>query len=126
MVSLLRSGQQAWDVLAHAHDYKYIKPDDCSEGELDQLAAIFDTMTDWAGISGDLLYQSQQRDAQRSLSGLLEDAEQIGFAIFGGTRRMLLTGGVEPPSSWYRAVIYVVRKESYPRKDNISLRVTWG
>jgi hypothetical protein len=67
-----------------------------------------------------------QRDAQRSLKGLLGEAEQIGFAVFGGKRRMLLTGGVKPPDSWYRSVIYVVRKEKLPEKDNISLRVTWG
>lgn len=126
MLSLLRSGQQLWDVLTHSHDYKYIKPDDCSEDELDALASIFDAMTDWADISGDLLYLSQQRDAHRSLGGLLEDAEQLGFGVFGGKRRMLLTGGVEPPSPWYRAIIYVVRNAKLPKKDSILMRVTWG
>jgi hypothetical protein len=62
VLSLLRSCEQVWNVLTHAHDHKYIKPDDCSEDGSDQLASIFDTMTDWADISRDLIYLSQQRE----------------------------------------------------------------
>lgn len=126
-LSLLQTGEQVWNVIADSHDYQFIKPSGCSEEELDDLARISDALTDWGDISGDLLDQTQQRDAQRSLSSLLEDVHQMGFALFGGKRRMLVSGDVEAvPGSWYRAVIYVVRRTNLPDKRNISLRITWG
>lgn len=106
----LSSGLDIWNVVSEVAQYQFGQPSNCTEVELDELAGIFDQIKDGGEISGDLFSMVHQRDVQRGLGELLQQAREAGFELFGCRRMMLLKGGASSaPTPWARAIINALR-----------------
>jgi hypothetical protein len=95
----MKTGRDLWPVLSGCLGWlEHVEPDDCTEEEQDLIDGAVQTFRDWSDISGDIEFsRSSVRDAQRSITAVLEDLAEKKFALYAGTKNNFpLTGGPSP------------------------------
>lgn len=110
VLSYMNTGRDLWPILSQAHAFGFSDPEDCTDDESDLILTALETFKEWgeaSDIVGDSL--TQVRGAQRSISCLLEELKAKGVAVYAGTKRNLITGGVTPTAPWNAAVLKVIR-----------------
>ncbi|MFC1440151.1 hypothetical protein ABUW04_18005 [Streptacidiphilus sp. N1-10] len=109
----MQTGRDLWPILSGALAWITDEPDECTEEEEDLIDGAVQDLTDWLEISG-AVEESRAglRDAQRSVTSILDGLHTGGFDFYAGIRHDLATGGVLPPSPFRIAVFKVVRATS--------------
>jgi hypothetical protein len=111
----LQDGSDVWDVVSASQAYRFagLADDNGTDDELDLTAEFLQQATDWGEISGDVAASGPVaiRDAKRSLAAALTGLTERGLVVYGGRRRLLLTGGVGPPTIWHEAVLQIFRAD---------------
>ncbi|MFD0068359.1 hypothetical protein [Streptomyces sp. NPDC127574] len=95
--SYMKTGRDLWPILSNCHGWlDTIEPDDCTDDEQDLIDEAVQSFRDWSEISLDVeVSRSGVRDAQRSITDLLEELKGKGLILFAGTKEnQPFAGGV--------------------------------
>ncbi|WP_234044836.1 hypothetical protein [Streptomyces adelaidensis] len=95
----MKTGRDLWPVLSGCLGWlPHEEPDDCTDEEQDLIDSAIQTFQDWSDISGDIEFsRSSVRDAQRSITAILEDLAEMKLALYAATAGDYpLTGGSSP------------------------------
>ncbi|MFJ3300078.1 hypothetical protein [Streptomyces bacillaris] len=84
----MKTGRDLWPILSNCHGwFDTIEPDDCTDDEQDLIDEAVQSFRDWSEISLDVeVSRSGVRDAQRSITALLEELKDRGLTLFAGTK----------------------------------------
>jgi hypothetical protein len=118
-LTLLASGRAVWEVIADAHSFRRGSLLDDSDPETSDLADEFlDDATEW-GEASQVIADSVRsiRQAEREFAEWLDRLAQRGLVVYGGRRRLMLRGGLGPPSYWWEAMLQVVRVSDLAAQD---------
>ncbi|MGW0545698.1 hypothetical protein [Streptomyces altiplanensis] len=87
-LSYMKTGRDLWPILSNCHGWlDTIEPDDCTDDEQDLIDEAVQSFRDWSEISLDVeVSRSGVRDAQRSITALLEELKGKGLTLFAGTK----------------------------------------
>ncbi|MFF7975394.1 hypothetical protein [Streptomyces sp. NPDC007905] len=95
----METGRDLWPILSGCLGWlPHEEPDDCTDEEQDLIDSAVQSFRDWSDISGDIEFsRSSVRDAQRSLTAILEELTEKGLALYAGAKdNYPLTGGPSP------------------------------
>ncbi|MEU5121196.1 hypothetical protein [Streptomyces asoensis] len=84
----VKTGRELWPILSGCLGWlEHDEPEDCTDEEQDLIDGAIQTFRDWSEISLDVeVSRSGVRDAQRSLTAILEELKDKGLALYAGTR----------------------------------------
>lgn len=95
-----KTGRDLWPILSGCLGWLgHEEPDDCTDEEQDLIDGAVQSLRDWSDISDDVeaVSRAAVRDAQRSLTAILDELKEKGFALYAGTvDNYPLTGGPSP------------------------------
>lgn len=113
LLSPMESGRDLWPILCTSVAWLPEEPKGCSDKEEDLIDETFQTITDWLEIS-DSIQESRTgvRDAQRSISSVLDELRVGGFQLYAGIRQDVISGGIGAPTNVNTAILRVVRATS--------------
>lgn len=85
-LSQMRTGRDLWPILSSSHGWlPHIEPDDCTDDEQDLIDSVIQSLHDWSDISLDVeISRPSVRDAQRSITAMLEELEEQGMTLYAG------------------------------------------
>ncbi|MER5972492.1 hypothetical protein ABT112_22615 [Streptomyces sp. NPDC002055] len=95
----MKTGRDLWPILSGCLGWlPHEEPDDCTDEEQDLIDSAVQSFRDWSDISGDIEFsRSSVRDAQRSLTAILEELADKGLALYAGAKdNYPLTEGPSP------------------------------
>ncbi|MGW0867817.1 hypothetical protein [Streptomyces sp. NPDC002611] len=95
----MKTGRDLWPILSGCLGWlPHEEPDDCTDEEQDLIDSAVQSFRDWSDISGDIEFsRSSVRDAQRSITAILEELAEMGFALYSAAKdNYPLTGGPSP------------------------------
>ncbi|MEU3251071.1 hypothetical protein [Streptomyces sp. NPDC006997] len=95
----MKTGRDLWQILSGCLGWlPHEEPDDCTDDEQDLIDSAIQSFQDWSDISSDIEFsRSLVRDAQRSITAILEELAERKFALFAATADDYpLTGGPTP------------------------------
>ncbi|MFC8829016.1 hypothetical protein ACFT9I_27125 [Streptomyces sp. NPDC057137] len=95
----MKTGRDLWPILSGCMGWlPHEEPDDCTDDEQDLIDSAVQAFQDWSDISGDIeSSRSSVRDAQRSITAILEDLSEKKLAVYAATTDDYpLTGGPSP------------------------------
>ncbi|QKW54952.1 hypothetical protein HUT08_32905 [Streptomyces buecherae] len=95
----MKTGRDLWPILSGCLGWlPHEEPDDCTDEEQDLIDGAVQSFRDWSDISGDIEFsRSSVRDAQRSITAILEELAEKGLALYSSTKDDYpLTGGSSP------------------------------
>jgi hypothetical protein len=95
----MKTGRDLWPVLSGCLGWlPHEEPDDCTDDEQDLIDSAIQSFRDWSDISSDIEFsRSSVRDAQRSITAILEELAEKKLALFAATTdNYPLTGGPSP------------------------------
>ncbi|GAA3894265.1 hypothetical protein GCM10023084_53870 [Streptomyces lacrimifluminis] len=95
----MKTGRDLWPVLSGCLGWlPHEEPDDCTDDEQDLIDSAIQSFQDWSDISSDIEFsRSSVRDAQRSITAILEELAEKKLALFAATAdNYPLTGGPSP------------------------------
>lgn len=112
----LTSGFQVWHLISGAHQWNLF-PLSGSQGEDREDAAdqFLETVKDWGELASELDSLTQIREAQRSISGLLEDLWAVNLYAWGRRLVRTISGGVLPDGKYVVAELIVLAAEDVPK-----------
>lgn len=112
-LSLMKTGRDLWPILSSCVGwFEHAEPDDCTDEEQDLIDGAIQSFRDWSEISSDIDFsRSSVRDAQRSITAVLEDLAEKKFALFAGTKHNHPFGGGPSPLLGSFAVFKVTRMD---------------
>ncbi|WP_327402350.1 hypothetical protein OG194_20925 [Streptomyces sp. NBC_01288] len=99
LLSHVKSGRDLWPILSGCLGwFEHVEPDDCTDEEQDVIDGAIQTLRDWSDISGDIEFsRSSVRDAQRSITAILEELAEKGLALYAGAAdNYPFSGGPSP------------------------------
>ncbi|WP_431774559.1 hypothetical protein [Streptomyces cucumeris] len=85
----VKTGRDLWPILSGCLGWlEHDEPEDCTDEEQDLIDGAVQSFRDWSEISDDVeaVSRAAVRDAQRSLTDLLEELKDKGLALYAGTR----------------------------------------
>ncbi|MEU0966500.1 hypothetical protein ABZ357_14210 [Streptomyces sp. NPDC005917] len=88
-LSCMKTGRELWPILSGCLGwFEHVEPDDCTDEEQDLIDSAVQTLRDWSDISSDLEdSRASVRDAQRSITAVLEEISERGLALYAGVKR---------------------------------------
>ncbi|WP_327313337.1 hypothetical protein [Streptomyces sp. NBC_01235] len=95
----MKTGRDLWPILSGCLGWlPHEEPDDCTDEEQDLIDSAVQSFRDWSDISGDIEFnRSSVRDAQRSITAILDELAEKGFTLYSATKdNYPLTGGPSP------------------------------
>ncbi|WP_418959139.1 hypothetical protein [Streptomyces tritici] len=95
----VKTGRDLWPILSGCLGWlPHDEPDDCTDEEQDLIDGAVQAFQDWSDISSDIEFsRSAVRDAQRSITAILDDLARNGLALYAGSKGDYpLTGGPSP------------------------------
>ncbi|WP_319283802.1 hypothetical protein [Streptomyces ipomoeae] len=95
----MKTGRDLWPILSGCLGWlPHEEPDDCTDEEQDLIDSAVQAFQDWSDVSGDIEFsRSSVRDAQRSITAILEELAEKKLALFAATKDDYpLTGGPSP------------------------------
>lgn len=95
----MKTGRDLWPILSGCLGWlPHEEPDDCTDEEQDLIDGAVQSFRDWSDISGDIEFnRSSVRDAQRSITAILEELAEKKLALYAATTdNYPLTGGPSP------------------------------
>ncbi|MEU5046839.1 hypothetical protein [Streptomyces griseorubiginosus] len=95
----IKTGRDLWPILSGCLGWlPHEEPDDCTDEEQDLIDSAIQSFQDWSDISGDIEFsRSSVRDAQRSITSILEELAEKRLALFAATKNDYpLNGGPSP------------------------------
>ncbi|MGW9044028.1 hypothetical protein ACWGQL_15920 [Streptomyces lydicus] len=95
----VKTGRDLWPILSGCLGWlDHVEPDDCTDEEQDLIDGAIQAFRDWSDISSDIEFsRSSVRDAQRSITAILDELAQRGLALYAGSKENYpLTGGSSP------------------------------
>jgi hypothetical protein len=95
----IKTGRDLWPILSGCLGWlPHEEPDDCTDEEQDLIDGAVQSFRDWSDISGDIEFsRSSVRDAQRSITAILEELADNGLTLYSATvDDYPLTGGPSP------------------------------
>ncbi|MDC2958162.1 hypothetical protein PO587_27320 [Streptomyces gilvifuscus] len=95
----MKTGRDLWPILSGCLGWMpHEEPDDCTDEEQDLIDSAIQSFQDWSDISGDIEFsRSSVRDAQRSITSILEELAEKRLAVFAAKKNGYpLTGGPSP------------------------------
>lgn len=95
----MKTGRDLWPILSGCLGWlPHEEPDDCTDEEQDLIDSAIQSFRDWSDISSDIEFsRSSVRDAQRSITAILDDLAEKGLALYSATKGDYpLTGGPSP------------------------------
>ncbi|MGZ2358554.1 hypothetical protein LRE75_17920 [Streptomyces sp. 372A] len=95
----MKTGRDLWPILSGCLGWMpHEEPDDCTDEEQDLIDSAVQSFRDWSDISGDIEFsRAAVRDAQRSLTAILEELAEKKLALYSATKdNHPLTGGLSP------------------------------
>ncbi|MFD4996856.1 hypothetical protein [Streptomyces buecherae] len=95
----MKTGRDLWPILSGCLGWlPHEEPDDCTDEEQDLIDGAVQSFRDWSDISGDIEFSRPSvRDAQRSITAILEELAEKGLALYSATKDDYpLTGGSSP------------------------------
>ncbi|WP_406133847.1 hypothetical protein [Streptomyces zaomyceticus] len=98
-LSHAKTGRDLWPILSVCHGWlPHAEPDDCTDEEQDLIDDAVQTFQDWSEISLDVeSSRSSVRDAQRSITAILDDLAERGLSLYAGSKDDYpLVGGPSP------------------------------
>jgi hypothetical protein len=101
----IASGPELWTNIKGAYSYKFDHPVDCSEEELDYIADLFNSIKEWGEVYTFMHSRREERDAERSLGDLVEDAMGRSIVLMSRRVDMIVTGGGSSDSNWLQAEV---------------------
>ncbi len=118
-LSYMKTGRDLWPILSESLAWITEEPNDCTEDEEDLIDAALQTLTDWLEISSTVEdSRSGVRDAQRSVSGILDLLKMKDLDLYAGIRQDLITGGIMAPAPYGVAILRVVRASGEQRPSS--------
>ncbi|MET7782609.1 hypothetical protein ABZU94_19250 [Streptomyces mirabilis] len=99
VLSHVTTGRDLWPILSGCLGWlEHVEPDDCTDEEQDLIDATIQTFRDWSDISSDIEFsRSSVRDAQRSITAILDELAEKRFSFYAGSKdNYPLTGGPSP------------------------------
>ncbi|MFD4544939.1 hypothetical protein [Streptomyces sp. NPDC058466] len=98
-LSHMKTGRDLWPILSGCLGWlEHDEPEDCTDEEQDLIDGAIQSFRDWSDISSDIEFsRSSVRDAQRSITAILDDLAEKKLALFAATTENYpLTGGPSP------------------------------
>ena len=95
----MKTGRDLWPILSDCLGWlPHEEPDGCTDEEQDLIDSAVQSFRDWSDISGDIEFsRSSVRDAQRSITAILEELAEKKLALYAATTANYpLTGGPSP------------------------------
>ncbi|MEU6683945.1 hypothetical protein [Streptomyces sp. NPDC046832] len=96
----IKTGRDLWPILSGCLGWLgHEEPNDCTDEEQDLIDAAIQSFRDWSDISDEVeaVSRAAVRDAQRSITAVLDDLAERGFALYSATKDDYpLTGGPSP------------------------------
>lgn len=94
-LSYMKTGRDLWPILSSCHGwFEHVEPADCTEEEQDLIDGAVQSLRDWSNISSDIEdSRSSVRDAQRSITAILEELAGKGLGLYAGTKHNCPFGG---------------------------------
>ncbi|MEV8545621.1 hypothetical protein [Streptomyces sp. NPDC051572] len=113
-LSHMKTGRDIWPILSISDAWMpAAEPDGCTEEEEDLIDAAVQTFTDCLEISEDIeVSRSSMREAQRGITGLLDELKAEGLAVYAGTVDNHPIGGGASPLLVSMAIFKIVRVAS--------------
>ncbi|MFD0001631.1 hypothetical protein ACFVJ4_04305 [Streptomyces sp. NPDC127178] len=98
-LSHMKTGRDLWPILSGCLGWlEHDEPEDCTDEEQDLIDGAIQSFRDWSDISSDIEFpRSSVRDAQGSITAILDDLAEKKLALFAATTENYpLTGGPSP------------------------------
>ncbi|HEU5403157.1 MAG TPA: hypothetical protein VFU86_17505 [Terriglobales bacterium] len=107
----MKTGRDVWPILSVCVGwFEHAEPDDCTDEEQDLIDSVIQSLHDWSDISSDIEdSRSAVRDAQRSISAMLEELEEKRLALYAGVKDDYPFGGGPSPLVGSFAIFKVAR-----------------
>lgn len=111
---LVTTGRDIWPILSASMAWMPAdEPDDCTDEEEDLIDAVVQTFTDCLEISEEIeVSRSSVREAQRGITGLLDELRAKGFAVYAGAVDNHPIGGAAAPLLVTMAIFKITRMSS--------------
>lgn len=108
---ILETGSDVWEVIDGSLSYRFVTLDE-GEAEAEQCDLsddFLDLARDSAEVSDSVTDSGQRaiREITRSLGTELAKLREKGLVVFGGRRKLILTGGKDAPMDWWESVLQV-------------------
>lgn len=115
-LSPVTTGRDIWPILSASMAWMPAdEPDDCTDEEEDLIDAVVQTFTDCLEISEDIeVSRSSVREAQRGITGLLDELRAKGLAVYAGAVDNHPIGGGAAPLLVTMAIFKITRISSRP------------
>ncbi|WP_407561241.1 hypothetical protein [Streptomyces sp. 184] len=100
LLSRVMTGRDVWPILSGCLGWlEHVEPEECTADEEDLIDVAIQTLRDWSDISSDIEFsRSSIRDAQRSITTIVEELTEKRLALYAGMKgNYPLTGGPSPP-----------------------------
>lgn len=110
-LSHMTTGRDLWPILSSCVGwFEHAEPDDCTDEEQDLIDSAIQSLRDWSDISSDIDFsRSSVRDAQRSITAILEELAGKGLALYAGVKDNHPFGGGPSPLLGRFAIFKVAR-----------------
>jgi tetratricopeptide (TPR) repeat protein len=110
-LSCMKTMRDLWPILSGCLGwFDHIEPEDCTDEEQDLIDSAVQTLRDWSGISSDLEdSRVSVRDAQHSITTILEDLAEKGLALYARTKHNYPFGNEPSPLLGSAAIFKVAR-----------------
>lgn len=98
-LSYMSTGRELWPILSSCLGwFEHVEPDDCTDEEQDLIDGAVQAFRDWSDISSDIEHsRASVRDAQRSITVILNELQEHGLALYAGVKgNYPLDGGPSP------------------------------
>jgi hypothetical protein len=118
----ITSGKELVNIIIGMHASQFDHDELKSEQEVQIIGSFLQNLSDWGDILGDLINEHQQKvELGYNLTKDIEEIENLGFYIFGDSRRSRMTNDSKIDLGiWKIATIYIMRKDN-PRIINFNL-----
>lgn len=123
-LSRMTTGRDLWPILSSCVGwFEHAEPDDCTDEEQDLIDSAIQALRDWSDISSDIDFsRSSVRDAQRSITAMLEELAGKGLALYAGVKDNHPFGGGPSPLLGSFAAFKVVRMSGERAQSHESTR----
>ncbi|HEV3170377.1 MAG TPA: hypothetical protein VGZ32_08565 [Actinocrinis sp.] len=116
----MKTGRDLWPILSGCVGwFEHAEPDDCTDEEQDLIDSTIQSLRDWSDISSDIEdSRSSVRDAQRSITAMLEELAEMRLALFAGMKDNHPFGGGPSPLLGRFAIFKVARFAKEQRESS--------
>jgi len=115
----LHTGRDILSLVEGSYASQFGHDDLKTVSEVEKVADFLQFLQDFVDI-GDSLEAGDRVRLSFEVEGTLKELEDMGFLVFGDKEIQILEGGINPPSNWPVAIVYIARHTNSASLTNIS------